>query len=107
MVRGYLDRPADCLIPPLDMQTRLAAALEDDSLPPELLQIVALTQEALILLNVETTRFKPSSVVKVHKLSAVRCQVRGEEERLTFILAGAELQGSQGEGCRCYPKDVH
>lgn len=55
------------------MEARLAAALENDELPPELLQIVALTQEALILLNVETARFKPSSVVKVHKLSAVRC----------------------------------
>ena len=56
----------------LDMQAKLADALEGDSLLPELLQIVALTQEALILFNVETTRFKPSSVVKVHKLSAVR-----------------------------------
>ncbi|KAF9792094.1 actin cytoskeleton organization protein [Thelephora terrestris] len=54
-----------------DMQARLAAALDNDELPPELLQIVALTQEALILLNVETTRFKPSSIVKVHKLSAL------------------------------------
>ena len=53
------------------MQARLVAGLEDDSLLPELLQIAALTQEALILLNVETTRFKPSSIVKVHKLSAV------------------------------------
>ena len=62
----------DRLTPLLDMQAKLTGALEDDSLLPELLQIVALTQEALILLNVETTRFKPSSVVKVHKLSAVR-----------------------------------
>lgn len=67
------------LIAPLDMQARLVAALEGDSLPPELLQIVTLTQEALILLNVETTRFKPSSVVKVHKLSAVRCWLCVEE----------------------------
>lgn len=55
------------------MQGRLTAALENDELPPELLHIVALTQEGLILLNVEITRFKPSSVVKVHKLSAVGC----------------------------------
>jgi N-terminal acetyltransferase B complex non-catalytic subunit len=55
------------------MQARLAAALEGDELPPELLHTVALTQEGLILLNVETTRFKPSSVVKVHRLSGVRC----------------------------------
>jgi len=62
------------------MQARLAAALQNDSLPPELLQIVALTQEALILLNVETTRFKTSSVVKVHKLSAVRRSLCAEGE---------------------------
>ena len=55
------------------MQATLTVALENDKLPPELLHIVALTQEGLILLNMETTRFKPSSVVKVHKLSAVRC----------------------------------
>jgi len=66
---GPIYRLSDTII---DMQAKLVAALEDDSLPPELLQIVALTQEALILLNVETTRFKPSSVVKVHKLSTVR-----------------------------------
>lgn len=54
-----------------EMQTRLATALENDELPPELLQIVALTQEAVILLSAETARFKPSSVVKVHKLSAL------------------------------------
>ena len=69
------------------MQARLAAALEDDSLPPELLQIVGLTQEALILLNVETTRFKVSSIVKVHKLSAVRCLLYIGEERLMFVVS--------------------
>lgn len=80
------------LTPLSDMQARLAAALDDDSLPPELLQIVGLTQEALILLNVETTRFKPSSVVKVHKLSAVRCLLCIGEEILMFVISvGAEL----------------
>ena len=95
------------LIPVLDMQTRLAAALENDSLLPELLQIAALAQEALILLNVGTTRFKTSSVIKVHKLSAVRCPLCTEEEKLMFVASvGAKLQGDQGEGCRCHPKDV-
>lgn len=88
------------------MQAKLTGALEDDSLLPELLQIVALTQEALILLNVETTRFKPSSVVKVHKLSAVRRSLCGEGERLKFVSVGAKLQGDQGEGCHYHPKDV-
>ena len=81
----------DCLTILLDMQAKLADALENDSLLPELLQIVALTQEALILLNVETTRFKPSSVVKVHKLSAVCRSMCGEEEELIFVPAGAKL----------------
>ena len=89
------------------MQARLAAALQNDSLPPELLQIVALTQEALILFNVETTRFKTSSVVKVHKLSAVRRSLCTEEEKLMFVVSvGAKLQGDQGEGRRCHPIDV-
>ena len=101
-----LSKRTDRLTLLLDMQAKLTDALEDDSLLPELLQIVALTQEALVLLNVETTRFKPSSVVKVHKLSTVRCSLCGEEELLTFVLVGAKLQGDQGEGCRCHPKDV-
>lgn len=88
------------------MQARLTAALEDDSLLPELLQIVAVTQEALILLSVETTRFKPSSVIKVHKLSVVRCPLSAGEERPMFVSVGAKLQGDQGERCRCHPKDV-
>ena len=95
------------LIPFLDMQARLTTALENDSLPPELLQIVALTQEALILLNVETTRFKTSSVIKVHKISAVRRSLYVGEEKLMFVVSvGAKLQGDQGEGCRHHPKDV-
>lgn len=95
------------LISLLDMQARLVAALENDSLPPELLQIVALAQEALILFNVETTRFKTSSVVKVHKLSAVRRLPCAEEEKLMFVVSvGAKLQGDQGEGCRYRPIDV-
>jgi N-terminal acetyltransferase B complex non-catalytic subunit len=73
------------------MQSRLAAALENDALPPELLHIVALTQEALILLDVETTRFKPSSVIRVYKLSAVGYLPCTGKKRLTFISAGAEL----------------
>jgi len=89
------------------MQARLTAALENDSLPPELLQVVALTQEALIMLNVELARFKPSSVVKVHKLSAVRYPLRTEGGGLMFVPAGAKLQGNQGERCRCHSKDVH
>lgn len=88
------------------MQARLAAGLKDDSLLPELLQIAALTQEALILLNVETTRFKASSVIKVHKLSAVRCLLYAEEERPMFVPAGTKLQGDQGERCRYHSKDV-
>lgn len=63
------------------MQARLAAALENDELPPELLHIVALTQEGLILLNAETARFKPSSVVKVHRLSSVRHLSLSREEK--------------------------
>lgn len=89
------------------MEARLASALENDSLPPELLQIAALTQEALILLTVETARFKTSSVVKVYKLSAVSRSVYAKEEKLMFVVsAGAKLQGDQGKGCRCCPKNV-
>ncbi|KAI0810968.1 N-acetyltransferase B complex non catalytic subunit-domain-containing protein [Irpex lacteus] len=51
------------------MKERFDAALGSSALPPELLHIVALTQEAYLILNVVITRFKPSAVVKTHKLS--------------------------------------
>jgi len=109
MVRGDQFEPTHGLPnPSLAMQARLTTAFENDLLPPELLQIAALTQEALILLNVETARFKTSSVVKVHKLSAVRRSLYAEEEKLMFVVSvGAKLQRDQGEGCRCHPKDVY
>ncbi len=53
------------------MKERFDAALGSSALPPELLHIVALTQEAYLILNVVITRFKPSAVVKTHKLSQV------------------------------------
>ena len=79
------------------MHARLLVALENDELPPELLQIAALTQEALILLNVETGRFKPPSIVKVHKLSTVRCFLYLEEYGLMFVLVGTVLQGDKSK----------
>lgn len=54
-----------------DMSLRFKEALESDRLPSELLHLVTLTQEALILLSIETWRFKPNSVIKQHKLGAM------------------------------------
>ncbi|KAI0065400.1 TPR-like protein [Artomyces pyxidatus] len=50
------------------MQSRFKALLESNSPSPELLHVASITQEALILLNIETLRFKNQSVIKVHKL---------------------------------------
>ena len=57
------------------MNQRFKAALESPVLPPELLQIAALTQEALLLFNILTTRFKPASVIKAHRLGVVRAHI--------------------------------
>jgi len=54
-----------------EMQTRFTAAVTSNQLPPELLQIAALTQEALILFTIQTTRFKSASVVKINKLGVL------------------------------------
>jgi len=54
-----------------EMDTRFKAALNGNQLPPELLHIASLTQEALILFTVATDRFKSPSVVRVNKLGAL------------------------------------
>ncbi|EKM55336.1 uncharacterized protein PHACADRAFT_143536 [Phanerochaete carnosa HHB-10118-sp] len=51
-----------------DMKARFTTALDGSVLPPELLHIVTLTQEALLIFAVETIRFKPAAIVKTHKL---------------------------------------
>ncbi|KAL0946591.1 hypothetical protein HGRIS_012792 [Hohenbuehelia grisea] len=48
------------------IKSRFAAA--QNSSPVEALHVATLAQEAFIFLTVETQRFKPASVVKVHKL---------------------------------------
>ncbi|EPQ58725.1 hypothetical protein GLOTRDRAFT_13884, partial [Gloeophyllum trabeum ATCC 11539] len=54
-----------------DMLARFKQLVEGGALPPELLHVAALTQEALILFTIETLRFKPASIVKIHKLGAL------------------------------------
>ncbi|KDQ60955.1 hypothetical protein JAAARDRAFT_31952 [Jaapia argillacea MUCL 33604] len=54
-----------------DMKARWLEVVAGGKLPSEALHIATLTQEALILLTIETLRFKPASVVKVHKLGAL------------------------------------
>ncbi|KAI0689790.1 N-acetyltransferase B complex non catalytic subunit-domain-containing protein [Cytidiella melzeri] len=51
------------------MKEHFDASLGNSVLPPELLHIVALTQEAFLIFTVVVARFKPSGVIKAHKLS--------------------------------------
>ncbi|GBE82163.1 hypothetical protein SCP_0405430 [Sparassis crispa] len=54
-----------------DMAARFREVIEGKRLPYEVLHVATLTQEALILLTIETQRFKPASVVKMNKLGAM------------------------------------
>ncbi|TFK54787.1 hypothetical protein OE88DRAFT_1653277 [Heliocybe sulcata] len=54
-----------------DMLASFKKLVEEGALPPELLHVATLTQEALLLFSIETMRFKPASIVKMHKLGAL------------------------------------
>ncbi|KAI0726631.1 actin cytoskeleton organization protein [Fomitopsis betulina] len=54
-----------------DMNARFKEALETGRLPPELLQLVTLTQEGLLVLAIETQRFKPAAVIKQYRLGVM------------------------------------
>ncbi|KAH9935019.1 N-acetyltransferase B complex non catalytic subunit-domain-containing protein [Fomitopsis serialis] len=54
-----------------DMSARFKEALEAGRLPPELLQIVTLTQEGFLVLALETQRFKPAGIIKQYRLGAM------------------------------------
>lgn len=56
------------------MKTRFEAAKNAGHLN-EALHIATIVQEAFLLFVTETIRFKPASVVKIHKLGNVRCKV--------------------------------
>lgn len=53
------------------MKQRFNDAQTASAVPPELLHIAAITQEALLLFNVLTTRFKPAAVIKANRLGVV------------------------------------
>lgn len=51
-----------------NMAARFDEVINGGFLPYEVLHVVTLTQEAFILFSMDTARFKPASIVKVHKL---------------------------------------
>jgi len=69
-----------------NMSARFKEALDGGRLPCELLHIVTLTQEALVLLAIETWRFKPASVVKQHKLGAMAQSFKDIRAKATATL---------------------
>ncbi|KAH8106992.1 actin cytoskeleton organization protein [Cristinia sonorae] len=54
-----------------DMKAQFQAVLDGSQLPPELLHIATITQEAFIVFAAETVRFKPAAVVKVNKFGGL------------------------------------
>jgi len=69
-----------------DMNARFKDILERKRSPSEALHVVTLTQEALILFAIETLRFKPASIVKVHKLGALVQNFKGIRVKATEVL---------------------
>jgi len=53
------------------MLARFQEVVSSTRSPSEALHIVTLTQEAFVMFHIETLRFKPPSIVKVHKLGVL------------------------------------
>ncbi|THG98979.1 hypothetical protein EW026_g3303 [Hermanssonia centrifuga] len=75
-----------------EMKQRFDTALQASSLPPELLHIVTLTQEAFLLFAIETTRFKSSAVVKAHKLGAVVQSIKDIRSKAAAVLTAMSVE---------------
>jgi N-terminal acetyltransferase B complex non-catalytic subunit len=84
-----------------DMNTRFKYILECKRPSSEALHVVTLTQEALILFAIETLRFKPASIVKVHKLGALVQSfksIRGKAIGVLREMSAELLKISEQEG---------
>jgi len=69
-----------------DMNTRFKDIIDRKRLPSEALHVVTLTQEAFIMLAIVTLRFKPASIVKVHKLGALISNFKAIRVKATEVL---------------------
>lgn len=98
-----------------DMYSQFKRLLKSKCSISQLLHIATITQEAYILLAVETLRFKTPSVVKIHKLGNLVCMIKDIRQKANSImkdmsfellkLAEAENTGDRrsalAEACAC------
>ncbi|KAG6336410.1 hypothetical protein ID866_2683 [Astraeus odoratus] len=68
------------------MHTHFKQLLENNGSPSRLLHAATITQEAYILLAVETLRFKTPSVVKIHKLGNLATMIKDIRQRVNSIV---------------------
>jgi N-terminal acetyltransferase B complex non-catalytic subunit len=69
-----------------NMLTRFNQLRESKCSSPELLHIATITQEAFILFIVETMRFKPAALVKIHKLGHLVSQFKDVRSKASHVL---------------------
>ncbi|PCH37977.1 hypothetical protein WOLCODRAFT_135971 [Wolfiporia cocos MD-104 SS10] len=69
-----------------NMSVRFNEALNSGKMLSELLHIATITQEALVLFAVETQRFKPTSVVKQHRLGAMTQNFKDIRAKASAVL---------------------
>lgn len=84
-----------------DMNARFNALLSNKSSPSQLLHVATITQEAYILLAVETLRFKTPSVVKIHKLGSLVAMIKDVRQKASSIvkeMAAKLLKLNEAEG---------
>ncbi|TCD64660.1 hypothetical protein EIP91_003821 [Steccherinum ochraceum] len=69
-----------------DMKERFQAVVTTSHLPPALLHIATMTQEAFIVLDAETTRFKPAAVIKTNKFNALSSSFKELRTKASEVL---------------------
>ncbi|KIJ69304.1 hypothetical protein HYDPIDRAFT_105904 [Hydnomerulius pinastri MD-312] len=69
-----------------NMIARFGQLLESKCLPSELLHVATITQEAFVIFAVETMRFKPPAVVKIHKLGNLVSQFKDVRSKASCAL---------------------
>ncbi|KAI6005647.1 N-acetyltransferase B complex non catalytic subunit-domain-containing protein [Pisolithus albus] len=75
-----------------DMHTEFKRLLKIKCSPTHLLHIATITQEAYILLAVETLRFKTPSVVKIHKLGNLVGMIKDIRQKASSVVKEMSLE---------------
>ncbi|KAL4067946.1 N-acetyltransferase B complex non catalytic subunit-domain-containing protein [Scleroderma yunnanense] len=84
-----------------DMNSRFKLLLLSKGSSSQLLHVATITQEAYVLLAIETLRFKTASVVKIHKLGNLVAMIRDVRQKANFVMkemATELLKVSEAEG---------